>query len=36
MDKRLAIRVKIFDKCEYVEIDEEMLSSHESFLRHGK
>lgn len=36
MSKRLAMRIKVFDKCDYVEISEEMLSNHEIFLRHGK
>lgn len=35
MDNRLAIRVKLLDQAEYVEINKEMLSNHESFLRHS-
>lgn len=36
MAKRMAIRVKIFDHCEYVEVTEGMLTNPELFLRHGK
>lgn len=36
MAKRMAVRVKVFEKCEYIEITEEMLTNYESFIRHGK
>lgn len=36
MAKQMAIRVKVFDKFEYIAISEEMLSNHEAFIRHGK
>lgn len=32
----MAIRVKFLDKCEYIVVTDEILSSHSSFLRHGK
>lgn len=32
----MAIRVKIFDKCEYIVVTDEILSSHTSFLRHSE
>lgn len=36
MAKRMAIRIKVLDRSEYVEISEEMLSNYEIFIRHGK
>lgn len=33
---RMAIRVKVFDRSEYVEVTSEMLTNPELFLRHGK
>lgn len=30
------VRVKVFEKAEYVEITEEMFTDYEMFVRHGK
>lgn len=35
MANRKAIRVKVFDSSEYIEVTGEMLTNYESFARHG-
>lgn len=36
MANRMAVRVKVHDRSEYVEVTSEMLENHELFLRHGE